>query len=87
MVKCVGLSSQYSPADLGRVCSDDKILDKPLGTAFALRQFLGLARQERVRDAQRANGGGIRQPARRVAAGATSEPTPVSDPNKPITFR
>lgn len=48
MRKAIGPGSQFTWADVGRVCSDDVLLKQPLGTAYALRRFLPLARIERV---------------------------------------
>lgn len=53
MHKLVKMGSQFTPDDLGRVCRDDRLLSKPLGSAFALRTFLGNARNERLAGGQR----------------------------------
>ena len=50
MLACVGPGSQYTPADLVRVCKDDAALERPIGSPRGLRAFLLSARVERVRD-------------------------------------
>lgn len=49
MLRELGPGSQYAPADLVQVCRDDPTLEKPIGSAYALRTFLGYARVERMR--------------------------------------
>ena len=48
MQRLVSIGSQFTPDDLARVCRDDRVLKDPLGSSFALRKFLGNARQERL---------------------------------------
>lgn len=48
MQRLVKIGSQFTAEDLARVCRDDKVLPNPLGSCFALRKFLGNARQERL---------------------------------------
>lgn len=52
MQRLVKIGSQFTPDDLARVCRDDRVLRDPLGSCFALRRFLGNARQERLAESR-----------------------------------
>lgn len=85
MLREVGMSSQYTPDDLARVCNDEPTLDKPLGSAYALRQFLSYARVERVGGNQRsppsgaARTGSTSRRDTKVSTGPALAPTDVKD--------
>lgn len=57
--------SQYTPADLSRVCDDDEALTRPIGSPYALRKFLMSARIERMAPSDQVrpitNRGGVAQ--------------------------
>jgi hypothetical protein len=69
MLAAIGPGSQYSPADLVRVCKDDAALDRPIGSPRGLRSFLSNARIERLKpstDPEKPHQGGSGAAAGRV---------------------
>jgi len=71
MLREVGMTSQFTPDDLAQVCRDDPTLDKPIGSAYALRTFLGYARIERMRPREPPTNG---RPSRAAVNGSAKQP-------------
>lgn len=90
----VGMTSQFSPDDLAKVCQDDATLDDKIGSGWVLRKFLGPARQDRLEGA-RSPPGADRPSTAKPGAGRRASPKPspqkfdypeASDPEKEIKW-
>lgn len=85
MAKLVGITSQFTPDDLARVCRDDRLLANPIGSAYALRKFLQQARIERLAGGERApppvaaRSGSFSRRDTKATKASTGPPAPPTD--------
>lgn len=70
MLQLIGPGSQYTPADLERVCLDDAALDRPIGSPHGMRVFLNKARMERMA----------------AVKGETAKPAPATQPEAALEW-
>lgn len=89
MLREIGMTSQYQPADLLRVCQDDATLDDKIRGYGVLRSFLQAARIERMGGNRSPPSGAARtgSPSRRDTKVTTGPAAPPTDTAEDIKWQ